>query len=122
MNSASEKSPLNQLRDMVIAQKSASLPFDPPNPELAELHRLLTDYDAVVSQNVFSVLQGNKEIAEFEERQAVDQHIQQLGQHTTDELQRDIRKYSNYLQRLDRMQFLAFEVAGRQLSYPKQEG
>jgi hypothetical protein len=108
---------LNELRKLVITQKTAALPIDPPTPELAELHSALTHYDQVVSQAVIQAIQGMRFIFPTAQIKTLRDQLDRIF--ATAGSEREVELYLRYRQRLDQMSDLAEQAARDQ---PEQDG
>lgn len=105
---------LNELKKLVIAQKTAVLSPEAPTPNLEALHAALVRYDQVVSQAVIQTIQG----AEFDfpkQQVAILQtELERLFIDAGDS-SREVDIYRKYKQRLDQMIDLAEQASQNQI-------
>ena len=100
---------LNDLKKLVIAQKTAVLPTEAPDPALAALHTALTQYDQLVSQVVIQAIQGLPFDFPTKQEQALISELDELFAGAPGG--RDVENYRRYRQRLDQMSELAQQAA-----------
>jgi len=111
MSDESVISPLAALKKLVIAQKSAALPDNPPSPELARLHKALAQYDQFVSEMVIRTLGGGKAAHAYPGNSDLQSEFDQLAG-LQDVKPQHINLYRRYQERLDKM--LAAAIAASQ--------
>ncbi|HHY88205.1 MAG TPA: hypothetical protein GYA06_04705 [Chloroflexi bacterium] len=116
MSNDASGSPLDELRQAVIHQKTANLPDQPEVPELADLHAEIHAYDAFVAETVFTVLQGKPSQQDYPRTEVLDRLLFEAASLTLPEAVRALRKYQMYRQRLDRMLKLARAASTHMLS------
>lgn len=103
---------LNELKKMVIAQKSAGLPIDPPSEAAAGLHAALVEYDQVVSQAVIQTIQGGPVDDPSTKVQAIKAALAEQYQRAGSG--REVETYRRYEDRLDAMLALVKQIAQEQ--------
>lgn len=91
---------LDDLRRAVIAQKTVTLPFEPPDPSLEALHNSVAGYDALVSSLVFQALSGSRVRIDHEGMRAARGQVEQAVEETSAG-NREVEVYLRYLKRLD---------------------
>ena len=102
---------IDELRKLVIDQKKASLPFQVEDERLRPLHEAIHAFDQVVSQVVIEAMQGRQApdiTSEVRREHQQEAHRQLAAISTVDN--RSINLYRAYLERLDRMLSLTWQV------------
>lgn len=95
------KTDLQNLKQMVIKQKTSHL--EPPDnqPHLAQLHEILYQYEEHISKLVFQVFQGSGEFTPYEKLDLLAEKFKRAEEYTDSESQRLLNQYRLYKERLD---------------------
>lgn len=113
MDSNQELSPLKLLKQMVISQKSASLPDEPVDQMLISLHQEMVNYDRFVSETVIRVLGGIMEATEYPDTPRLAKEILRIESQPglNSPL---LNQYRKYRERLDKMLAAAIAASNSQ--------
>ncbi len=104
------ETPLEELKRMVIAQKTALLPPDASLSELRGLHDVLAEYDQLVSQVVIQVIQNLPVTLPEDRLQTMRADLNRRFASQNLSNNREVANYQKYKNRLDKMFELAAEV------------
>lgn len=107
---------LDALRKLVIDQKKAFLPPEPTDSTLADLHQAIYEYDQLVSQVVFGVIQNFPVNITTEQIRAAQEKVNQAVTQPETAGSAKAALYFNYQKRLDKMVDLAQTIRAQSIS------
>lgn len=102
--------PLDALRKLIIDQKKANIPIEPPDATLADLHDAVAAYDRLVSQVVFGVIQNFPVTVSTADVLAAQEKLNQIMTQPETAGNPRAALYFKYQKRLDQMLDLAEQI------------
>jgi hypothetical protein len=105
-----KKDALDQLKKVVIHQKTNNLPETPQDPGFSKLHSQIMDYDRYVTETVIGVIGGSHKAKEYPMVSELEAEIEQIASAASSPDPSSLNLYRNYKHRLDQMLALAIEA------------